>query len=240
MYLDRRRNVFVDPFLGWSRVKTISVPQFDLTYLWLTVIDANRLDDVRLNADGTLIASASNVILDLSDQVDGIVGIKAEDHTNATDYEEQFEGFTSDSRHSPANARLTRGIILSSAVAPGTHWLEWQLLTALGNKWTLPKLKLTCEQVVNVGTETNAPSGVPGGQRGSFSISDDDESATVSVTGLTADGFVLVSQTAPTGNIAPATYQVVEGTDEFVVTVQSSPGTGNAFNFKWELVRLDD
>lgn len=73
---------------------------------------------------------------------------------------------------------------------------------------------------------------------GSFSITDNNTSATIVVTGMTAGGHIAISQLPPTGGVGDTIIQESYSSNQVVVSVDSAPGVGKAYNFRFSVLRL--
>lgn len=71
---------------------------------------------------------------------------------------------------------------------------------------------------------------------GDFSISNTDTEVTIPILGLTAVGHLIVSLLPSTGG--DTIYRTKPMQDEAVISVDSPPGAGNAYNGRWSLWRF--
>lgn len=242
LHFDKRNNCFRALHRGGVKVDRIAIPRRQTHYLRVAMFEANDFDQVKLDIDGT-IAAPGNLLYsrpNISDQTSLVIGVKPRTLWESTAYETSFTGFVSDSDWDGQTVGgFTGSVLLPKSVAEGdNHLLELMLVNSSAARWYLPQIVLDVQQDLNTGTETDAPSGLPGGQSGDTSIADSDLSTTVTVTGLTSTGHVNIQVLTPTGSPGDVFPVISYATGSFTITSSSAPGTGNAWNFRWTLDRL--
>lgn len=119
-----------------------------------------------------------------------------------------------------------------------------------GQRWTLRpdsgEYPPPCEiqRDVYTGNESNAPSGLPGGLKGPWTISGASVSTDISIPNCTSQCQLAIGVLPPTnaGDSGQIMQQVITNTDPTLnvvrLSVGASPGTGGAFNGNWTLLNL--
>ena len=242
LHFDKRRNVFRDLAFGGIEIRRLKIDKRDTHYLRVAMFDANHFDKVKLDVDGSITAPTGNDLYtrpSISDRTTLIIGIKPRTYYETSDYETRFTGFVTDGDWDGQSAgAFTGSVLLGSTIAEGEdHVLEMELINTSGGRLTLPRLVLVVGQDVNTGAESTAPTGLPGGSSGDVSISGTNTSVATTVTGLTSTGHVNIQVTAATGTPGDVFPVVTYATNTFTITTSSAPGTGNAWNFRWTLIR---
>lgn len=181
-----------------------------------------------------------NIAVDLTEFTNIVIGLKSQAHYLADgSFDLALAGYdTNNPIHSLVNGRAA---MLALFAAPsGDYYMEVELRTTLGNSLTVTNRPMmsTLHRDVIVGTEPNMPSGVSTAISGSASIEDNaTDTGNISLSGMTANGQVIVGMLAPTGSPTEPTWWVEYGTDFFIIKTSAAPGIGNAYNFQWTLVR---
>jgi hypothetical protein len=140
--------------------------------------------------------------------------------------------------HSLVNGRAAMLALFSAS--PADYYTELELRTTSGNPFSAmskPTLATVHRDVV-IGTETNMPAGVTATVNGNASISGSNTSVVVNVAGMTSGGHVILGFLAPTGSPTEPTYWASYASGAFTIHTSVAPGTDNAYNFRWTLVRL--
>jgi hypothetical protein len=247
-YWDRYSRSFYDPRRNGAPVFGWAMPRLDWIRFRLAITNGKaRIDSAtgiplaayRYNASeytSSLFAlkSAANFVLDASGALD---------FSNGGGFE---TGDTS--WHSASIGCVTLApIILPLTLASGLYNSEVILLKT-NVRWTLrpdtgpyaPPVDV--QRDVFCGNESNAPSGLPGGLTGAWTISGTSLYVDVSVPGATASCLLAIGVSPSTGGAGdPGTViqtPLAGGVDTVRLSVASSPGMGGTFTGRWTLLNL--
>lgn len=231
-YLDRWNDVLLDA--RGMPVRRIDVTRSDIYNVELQVFDGGQFA-----VDSSGIILPANAV-DLSAYTDIVLGIKSQAKYLADgDFDFALAGFDlTNPMHDPtAGGVAMLGWFPST---PADYYGELQLRTTSGQPLTAvsrPTVLHLHRQVI-IGSEASMPSGVTAVLSGTATISGTNTSVAVSVAGLTATGQVILGFGAPTGTPSAPFYWETYAAGAFTINVDVAPGAGNAFNFRWTLVRL--
>lgn len=232
LYYDRWNDKLLDA--RGLPVKRLDVTRNDIYQVELQVFDGGQfaVDSVGLVGSG--------IAVDLSEYTNIVLGLKtAAQYTGDGAFTLAMSGYDlNNAVHSPLNGRAALLALFSAA--PADYYTELELRTTAGNPFSAmskPTVATVHRDVV-IGTETNMPAGVTATVSGNASISDAATSVAVSVAGMTATGQVILGFLAPTGSPTEPTYWASYAAGAFTIHSNVAPGTGNAYNFRWTLVRL--
>lgn len=165
------------------------------------------------------------------------------DFTNGGGYE------TADSDwHGAAVCCVTLApIVIPITLKSGLYNQEIVLLKT-NRRWTLRPdngaYAPPCEvqRDVYTGSESNAPSGLPGGLRGTWTISGTNAYTDLSVPGATSGCQLAIGVLPSTGGAGDAgtitQTPLAGGANTVRLSVSSAPGTGGTFNGNWTLLNL--
>jgi hypothetical protein len=216
-------------------VKRLDVIRGDIYQVELQVFDGGQF---AVDSDG-LIDSA--VAVDLTDYTNIVLGLKTQAlYTADGAFSLAMAGFDlTNPVHSLVAGRAAMLALFSAS--PADYYTELELRTTAGNPFSAmsrPTVATVHRDVV-IGTETNMPSGVTAVIFGNASIENAaSASDPVAVSGMTATGQVILGFLAPTGSPTEPTYWVSYAAGAFTIHTSVAPGAGNAYNFRWTLVRL--
>lgn len=232
LYYDRWNDRLLDA--KGLPVKRLDVTRNDIYQVELQVFDGGQF---AVNSVGLI---GSGVAVDLTEYTNIVLGLKtAAQYTGDGSFTLAMSGYDlNNTVHSLVNGRAAMLALFSSA--PADYYTELELRTTAGNPFSAmskPTVATVHRDVV-VGTETNMPAGVTATVSGNASISDAATSVAVSVAGMTATGQVILGFLAPTGSPTEPTYWASYASGAFTIHSNVAPGTGNAYNFRWTLVRL--
>ena len=231
-YLDRDNDLLLD-----SRGRPLSEFNGTRNDIYAVELQVFSGGQFQVDSDGLI---ASTIAVSLSDYTNIVLGLKtAAQYVADGDFTLAMAGFdTTNPIYNLALGRATMLALFSSS--PADYYLELELRTAAGNPLTAmvrPSI-LHLRRDVIIGTETSMPSGVTASVYGNASVEDSDKSVTVSRTGMTTTGQVILGMLAPTGAPTEPTYWVTYAAGAFTIHTSVAPGTGLAYNFRWTLVRL--
>lgn len=232
LYYDQWNDVLLDA--RGVPVRRVDVTRSDIYSIELQVFNGGQF---AVDSAGLI---ASTIAVDLTAFVDIIVGIKTQTAYLADgDFTFALAGFDlTNAVHAPALGRVAMLGWFPST--PSDYYGEIQLRTVSGQPLTAmnrPTVIHLNRQVIT-GTEASIPSGVTAVLSGTATISGTSTTATVAVAGLTATGQVILGFNAPTGTPTTPFYWETYAAGSFTINVDFAPGEGNAFNFRWTLVRL--
>lgn len=232
LYLDQWNDVLLDA--RGRPVRELYVTRNDIMQVELQVFTGGQF---AVDSAG-LISSA--IAVDLTTFTNIVLGYKTQALWQADgSFTEAMAGYDLNNPvHSLVNGRAAMLALYSKT--PGDYYVELELLTAGGNPLTAMTrpVVLHLNRDVIVGTETNMPSGVTGAVYGNASISGTDTSVEVTVAGMTSGGQVIIGFLSPTGSPTEPTWTESYAAGKFTITTSVAPGVGNAYNFRWTLVRL--
>ena len=248
LYFSERDRRYYDPWNGGRTVPVIEVARLDLVRVRVAVTKTIATQgNGGIDADGKPVTAQQ---VDLSEWTNHVLAAKTDanfnlDAAGALDF--AIPGFESaDSAwHAQANGLFTVApMVLALSIASGRYNTELVLLKT-GARRTLypPRVPLEFEVLRDVytGSESNAPSGVPGGQSGEWTIADADTTVDLTVTGATATTKLAVGMYASTGepgDIGQITQIPLPGSvaDTVRLSITVPPGIGNAWNGFWSLI----
>lgn len=232
LYYDRWNDKLLDA--KGLPVKRLDVTRNDIYQVELQVFDGGQF---AVNSVGLI---GSGVAVDLTEYTNIVLGLKtAAQYTGDGAFTLAMSGYDlNNTVHSLVNGRAAMLALFSST--PADYYAELELRTTAGNPFSAmskPTVATVHRDVV-IGNETNMPAGVTATVSGNASISDAATSVSVSVAGMTATGQVILGFLAPTGSPTEPTYWASYAAGAFTIHSNVTPGTGNAYNFRWTLVRL--
>jgi hypothetical protein len=233
LYFDRWNNRLLDA--RGLPVKRLEATRNDLVQLEVQVFDGGQF---AVDSSGYVLAANAT---DLSAFTGSTFALKTSaNYLNDGDFSMTVAGFdTANPVHLPASGRVA--VLAGLAVAAGDYYVELELRTAAGNSFSLPPspLVLSVYRDVVLGTEATLPAGTTVPVNGNTAIADEAvATAAIAVTGMTATGQVILGVLAPTGTPTEAIYWTTYAAGSFTIHSSVAPGTGNAYNFRWTLVRL--
>ena len=232
LYYDRWNDKLLDA--RGLPVKRLDVTRNDIYQVELQVFDGGQF---AVDSSGLI---ASTIAVDLTEYTNIVLGLKTQALYNADGaFSLAMAGFDlTNPVHSLVGGRAAMLALFSAS--PADYYTELELRTTAGNPFSAmskPTIATVHRDVV-IGTETNMPAGVTAVVSGNTSIADAATSVTVSVAGIMATGQVILGFLAPTGSPTEPTYYASYATGSFTIHTSVAPGTGNAYNFRWTLVRL--
>jgi hypothetical protein len=233
VYLDRWNNRLLDA--KGLPIKRIEVVRNDVYQVELQVFDGGQFI---VDSSGYI---PSSIAVDLTDYTNIVLGLKTlADFTSDRDFTLAMAGF--DLTNPVHDLSVGRAAMLALfSLSPSDYYTELELRTTSGNPFTAmcrPTLSTVHRDVI-IGSETSMPSGVTAVIDGNSSIENDAvNTGAISVAGMTSTGQVILGFLEPTGTPTEPTYWTTYTNGSFTIHTSVAPGAGNAYNFRWTLVRL--
>jgi len=216
-------------------VKQVDFTRNDVYQVELQVFNGGQF---AVNSVGLI---GSGIAEDLTSYTNIVAGIKTSAQYAADgDFTLATAGFDlTNSVHSPLNGRVAMLNLWPST--PADYYGEVEMLTGAGNPLTVfnePTIWRLNRDVI-IGNEASMPSGVTASVYGNVSISNAaTDSGAITVAGMASTGQVILGFLAPTGTPTVPFYWVTYSSGSFTINVDVAPGAGNAYNFRWTMVRL--
>lgn len=248
-FYDTYGKVFYDPRRNGAPVFGFALPRLDAVRFRIAVTYG------KARIDATTSIPLAQYRCDIRDYTSSLYALKSNTNyieNGSMDFNNGGGFETGDTEwHAAAICCVTLApIVIPLTVFSRTYNQEIVLLKT-GQRWTLRpdsgEYPPSCEVQRDVysGNESNAPSGLPGGLRGTWVISDASVSTDILIPNCTSQcqlSIGVLPSTGGAGDSGQITQQFVANTDPTLnvirLSVGSSPGIGGKFQGNWTLLSL--
>lgn len=247
-YYDVYSRSFYNPRKSGRDVFGFALPRLD----WVRLRLATTLG--RAKIDATTGIPTSTYRYSITDYTSSLFALKSLTHylqdadgslafTNGGGFDTSDTGW-----HGAASCCVTFAPIVVPLTVDSDKYQIDLVLLKTNQRWTLrpetnEALAPWCyvQRDVYTGTESNAPAGLPGGLRGTWTISGTSDYVDLAIPSATSNTQLAIGVLPSTNAGDPGTITQTPlggGANTVRLSVQSSPGTGGAFNGNYTLLSL--